>query len=110
MRNPPKWARNSALGAAFLSTFALAGVAFAQQAPQSERCKAPQHQQQAKKENGEAAATNGIDSSKLADCSGILQPPATGDSGMVTPAPEDGKTPVIPPGDLPNGQGQPESK
>ncbi|KAA0692570.1 hypothetical protein DTW90_26875 [Neorhizobium sp. P12A] len=88
----------------------MAGVAFAQQAPQSERCKAPQHQQQAKKENGEAAATNGIDSSKLADCSGILQPPATGDSGMVTPAPEGGKTPVIPPGDVPNGQGQPESK
>lgn len=37
----------------------------------------------------------------LNDCGGVLKPPATGDQGMATPAPDEGKTPVIKPGDVP---------
>ena len=38
---------------------------------------------------------------KLNDCGGVLKPPATGDQGMAAPAPDEGKTPVIKPGELP---------
>jgi predicted transglutaminase-like cysteine proteinase len=38
---------------------------------------------------------------KLNDCGGVLKPPATGDQGMAAPAPDEGKTPVIKPGDVP---------
>lgn len=38
---------------------------------------------------------------KLNDCGGVLKPPATGDQGMATPAPDEGKTPVIKPGEVP---------
>ena len=40
-------------------------------------------------------------SEKLNDCGGVLKPPATGDQGMATPAPDEGKTPVIKPGEVP---------
>ena len=40
-------------------------------------------------------------SEKLNDCGGVLKPPATGDQGMATPAPNVGKTPVIKPGEVP---------
>jgi hypothetical protein len=104
-------ARRSLTGGLVLAALSLtsAGSVLAQQ--QNDGCKAPQQQQQqqqTKKENDQEAVANGVDSSKLANCSGVLQPPSTGDSGMVAPAPEDGKTPVIPPGDAKNGQ--PESK
>ena len=38
---------------------------------------------------------------KLNDCGGVLKPPATGDQGMAAPAPDEGKTPVIKPGEVP---------
>lgn len=38
---------------------------------------------------------------KLNDCSGVLKPPATGDQGIAAPAPDEGKTPVIKPGEVP---------
>ncbi len=37
----------------------------------------------------------------LADCGGVLKPPATGDSDISEPAPAQGETPVIKPDDLP---------
>ena len=40
-------------------------------------------------------------SDKLNDCGGVLKPPATGDQGMAAPAPDEGKTPVIKPGQVP---------
>jgi hypothetical protein len=51
------------------------------------------------------------DKNRAADCNGVLHPPAVGDPELVKPAPEVGKTPVIPPGSVPkteNGQGQPQ--
>lgn len=38
---------------------------------------------------------------KLAPCNGVLKPPPTGDSDLTAPAPDQGNTPVIRPGDLP---------
>jgi hypothetical protein len=46
-------------------------------------------------------------SDKLADCGGVLKPPATGDSEITEPTPDIGKTPLIRPGELPDQQ-QPE--
>jgi hypothetical protein len=41
-------------------------------------------------------------SDKLGDCKGVLKPPPTGDREMATPPPtNEGKTPVIRPGDVP---------
>jgi hypothetical protein len=41
-------------------------------------------------------------SDKLGDCKGVLKPPPAGDREMATPPPtNDGKTPVIRPGDVP---------
>jgi hypothetical protein len=37
----------------------------------------------------------------LNDCGGVLKPPPTGDQGMAAPAPDQGKTPVIKPGEVP---------
>lgn len=36
-------------------------------------------------------------SERLARCDGVLAPPPVGDPGMVTPPPDTGTTPVIPP-------------
>jgi hypothetical protein len=38
---------------------------------------------------------------KLDPCNGVLKPPPTGDSGMAEPAPNQGKTPIIKPGEVP---------
>lgn len=40
-------------------------------------------------------------SETLDNCGGVLKPPATGDQGMTTPPPAEGKTPVIKPGEVP---------
>lgn len=92
-----------------VGTWSVAGSALAQQ---DSGCKAPQEQQQSKQDNTKSATHSADDSSKLADCGGVLQPPTTGDTGMVTPAPSVGKTPVIPPSDVPKNQNgnQPQSK
>lgn len=38
---------------------------------------------------------------KLDPCNGVLKPPPTGDSGMTEPAPNQGNTPIIKPGEVP---------
>jgi hypothetical protein len=38
---------------------------------------------------------------KLDPCNGVLLPPPTGDRGVAVPPPDEGKTPVIKPGDVP---------
>jgi hypothetical protein len=95
---------------------ALAGQAAAQtdsqpdsqtgaQAPaQSGPCQAePQDQNGKQKPPVKDGADNGNDSlsGKLDPCGGVLQPPPTGDQGMSTPPPDEGKTPVIRPGEVP---------
>ena len=44
---------------------------------------------------------NGSSADKLSSCDGVLQPPPTGDQGMTQPPPDQGKTPVIKPGEVP---------
>lgn len=78
----------------------LAAPAFAKgPANQSDRCQAPDRQQ-----NQNADADNKSDTRKLADCNGVLKPPSMGDSDFVMPAPQIGDTPVIPPGEVPQKQ------
>lgn len=72
------------------------------QAPaQSGPCQAePRNGQQQK-----PPVNNGVSSNSLSDtlgpCDGVLQPPPTGDQGMTAPLPDEGKTPVIKPGEVP---------
>ncbi|CAH2395386.1 hypothetical protein [Mesorhizobium escarrei] len=37
----------------------------------------------------------------LDPCNGVLLPPPTGDQGMAAPPPDEGKTPVLKPGEVP---------
>lgn len=48
-----------------------------------------------------ADAGNGISTADLGSCGGVLQPPPSGDQGMTQPPPDQGKTPVIKPGEVP---------
>ena len=66
-----------------------------QEAPQADKCRV-QTEQGAKQQPGGDNLTD-----TLIDCGGVLKPPATGDQEMATPAPDEGKTPVIKPGDVP---------
>ncbi|ESY04649.1 hypothetical protein NKK48_26060 [Mesorhizobium sp. C386A] len=43
----------------------------------------------------------GESTSTLGPCGGVLQPPPSGDQGMTQPPPDQGKTPVIKPGEVP---------
>jgi len=52
-------------------------------------------------DQGAKQQSGGDLSEKLNDCGGVLKPPAIGDQGMATPAPDEGKTPVIKPGQVP---------
>ena len=76
---------------------------FAQQQPNDDRCKAEDANRQTDNkqvESGQASpAPDGNPSQKLADCGGVLKPPAVGDNKMEKPAPKVGNTPVIKPGD-----------
>ncbi|AID31172.1 hypothetical protein BFX40_26345 [Mesorhizobium sp. SEMIA 3007] len=63
-------------------------------APQADKCRVQPDQ-------GKQQPGGGNLSEKLNDCGGVLKPPATGDQGMATPAPDVGKTPVIKPGEVP---------
>lgn len=40
----------------------------------------------------------------LEPCDGVLKPPRTGDEEMTAPAPSEGRTPFIRPGDIPDQQ------
>ncbi|MER9140334.1 hypothetical protein [Mesorhizobium sp. M0047] len=63
--------------------------------PQADKCRA-QPEQGAKQQPDSGNLTE-----KLSDCGGVLKPPPTGDQGMAAPAPDEGKTPVIKPGEVP---------
>ncbi|WP_136621467.1 MULTISPECIES: hypothetical protein [Mesorhizobium] len=65
------------------------------QAPQADKCRV-QMEQGAKQQPGSDNLTE-----TLNDCGGVLKPPATGDQGMAAPAPDEGKTPVIKPDEVP---------
>lgn len=64
-------------------------------APQADKCRA-QTEQDAKQQPSDANLTQ-----TLTDCGSVLKPPPTGDQGMAAPAPDQGKTPVIKPGEVP---------
>lgn len=52
-------------------------------------------------QGGKQQSGSGNLTEKLNDCGGVLKPPATGDQGMAAPAPDEGNTPVIKPGEVP---------
>ncbi|RWM20300.1 MAG: hypothetical protein EOR73_14750 [Mesorhizobium sp.] len=61
---------------------------------------------QAQPQNGQQPPpVNNGDNNSLADtldpCNGVLQPPPTGDRGMAASPPDEGKTPVLKPGEVP---------
>lgn len=68
--------------------------------PRTDKCRVETDQ-------GGKQQSGGNLSEKLNDCGGVLKPPAIGDQGMATPAPDEGKTPVIKPGQVP---AQPQAK
>lgn len=65
------------------------------QAQPTQKCQA-QTKDGAKQPSGGGNLTD-----KLNDCGGVLKPPPTGDQEMTAPAPDQGKTPVIKPGEVP---------
>lgn len=76
----------------------------AEDKPPQSPCKA------APQEEGKQSRTDASPGvNQLADCNGVLHPPAVGDPELVKPAPNVGKMPVIPPGAVPqtgdNGNG-----
>lgn len=78
---------------------ALAGSAAAQDSGQNA---APCQAQPQDGGNQPAPADgNGDSSGKLGSCDGVLQPPPSGDQGITPPPPDQGKTPVIKPGEVP---------
>ncbi|MER9439946.1 hypothetical protein NKI79_00830 [Mesorhizobium sp. M0340] len=82
-----------------LGAMVLAAPAAAQpgEQAQSDRCKVePQDQ---KNQQQKPAGSNLSDT--LEPCGGVLKPPPTGDQGMATPPPNEGKTPVLKPGEVP---------
>lgn len=72
----------------------------AEDTPPQATCKAVP-QEQGKQSQTDASP----DASLLADCNGVLHPPAVGDPDLVKPAPNVGKMPVIPPGSVPQNGG-----
>jgi hypothetical protein len=64
------------------------------QSAQADKCRAQTDQ-------GSKQADGGNLTDKLNNCGGVLKPPATGDQGMAAPAPDEGKTPIIKPGEVP---------
>ncbi|TIT00944.1 hypothetical protein [Mesorhizobium sp.] len=92
-----------------LGALVLAGPVAAQtdnqtpdQAPaQSGPCQAePQNGQQQKPPPVNNGDNNSL-TEMLDPCNGVLQPPPTGDQGMAAPPPDEGRTPVIKPGEVP---------
>ncbi|AVA25091.1 hypothetical protein ACXHXG_25850 [Rhizobium sp. LEGMi198b] len=116
--SPKSEAKHRSLGRFLLLaaalTVAMPGLMSAQQLkmPNSERCRAPDANSQTQGENQTALADPQDNDDKLSDCGGVLKPPVTGDSAMEKPAPRGGKTPVIPPSEVPGQQEQqtPEAK
>ncbi|MER9297863.1 hypothetical protein NKI38_15410 [Mesorhizobium sp. M0621] len=69
------------------------------QAAPADKCRA-QTEQDAKQQPEQQAGGGNL-TETLNDCGGVLKPPPTGDQGMAAPAPDEGKTPVIKPGEVP---------
>ncbi|TPK69870.1 hypothetical protein FKO01_02955 [Mesorhizobium sp. B2-3-3] len=65
------------------------------QAKQTDKCRAQTDQ------GGKQPLGGGNLTEKLNDCGGVLKPPPTGDQGMAAPAPDEGNTPIIKPGEVP---------
>ncbi len=83
---------------------------FAQTPSGTTKCQVPPQQlsQNGQAANGQSAnehASSQSLSGSLADCKGVLKPPATGDQELVEPAPQTGNMPVIKPGQSPVQQG-----
>jgi hypothetical protein len=69
---------------------------------QTEKCKArPEPQTGKADEVGKQPGSDNDMTKKLSPCNGVLKPPPTGDKGMARPAPDEGRTPVIKPGEIP---------
>ncbi|RWH73887.1 MAG: hypothetical protein EOQ86_25315 [Mesorhizobium sp.] len=89
-----------------LGALALATPAAAQADDQTQD-QAPAGPCQAQPQNGqqqEPPANNGAGDSlteMLDPCNGVLLPPPTGDQGMAAPPPDEGRTPVLKPGEVP---------
>lgn len=83
--------------ASLMLALAAPAVAQTQQNPaqQADKCRIETDQ------GGKQQSGSGNLTEKLNDCGGVLKPPATGDQGMAAPAPDEGKTPVIKPGEVP---------
>ncbi|TGU89143.1 hypothetical protein EN794_045380 [Mesorhizobium sp. M00.F.Ca.ET.151.01.1.1] len=83
--------------ATMLAVAMPAAAQTAQQIPnqQGDKCRVQTDQ------GGKQQSGSGDLSEKLGDCGGVLKPPATGDQGMAAPAPDEGNTPVIKPGEVP---------
>lgn len=56
---------------------------------------------QVQPQDGQQPKSNNSLSGTLDPCDGVLQPPPTGDEGIAAPPPDEGKTPVIRPDDVP---------
>ena len=46
----------------------------------------------------------------LNNCGSVLQPPPTGDTGVIQPTPDTGETPVVPPSAVPTQPAEPEAQ
>ncbi|MES0032872.1 MULTISPECIES: hypothetical protein [unclassified Mesorhizobium] len=64
---------------------------------QSDRCKVELPDKNSEQQK---PAGNNL-SDTLEPCGGVLKPPPTGDQGMAAPPPDEGRTPVIKPGEVP---------
>lgn len=97
-----------AWAAAFSAVAILSGPAVAQ--TPTAKCQVPplQQSQGGQATNGQTAtgaSPSQTLTGNLADCNGVLKPPATGDQELVEPAPQTGNMPVIKPGQAPSQSG-----
>ncbi|TIN36266.1 MAG: hypothetical protein E5Y10_23730 [Mesorhizobium sp.] len=88
-----------------LGALALAAPVAAQTDNQTQD-QAPAGHCQAQPQNGQQQPpVNNGDNNSLTDtldpCNGVLLPPPTGDQGMAAPPPDQGRTPVLKPGEVP---------
>lgn len=77
--------------------FALALTLTAPARAQSEHQKPAQAEKCMAQPDDQRNSPNGT----LDDCDGVFKPPATGDQEMTAPPPDEGKTPIIKPGQVP---------
>jgi hypothetical protein len=92
------------VGAVILCTMPAAAQTDKQQ-PSPSPCQAePDQNSNGGNDGGKTGAQmppSGDLTQKLDPCNGVLKPPPTGDSGLTTPAPDQGNTPIIRPGEVP---------